>query len=183
MERICVYCGARCGDEPAFALAARKLGQLLARHRITLVYGGGNVGLMGQLADALLAEQGQAIGVIPRFFVECGLMHTGVLDQRVTDSMHERKAMMANLSDAFIALPGGIGTFEELLEILTWGQLNLHRKPVAVLNVNGFFDPLLQLLNHLEKKQFLAAPHVDRLIVEANAECLMERLIARFGIH
>jgi uncharacterized protein (TIGR00730 family) len=178
MRRICVYCGAKLGANPEYAHAARRLGTLLARRQITLIFGGGNVGLMGAMADALLAEQGQAVGVIPRFFVEKGLQHAGIKDMRLVDTMHERKSLMAQMADGFIALPGGLGTIEELLEILTWSQIGLHRKPVGLLNVAHFFGPLLALLDQMVQEQFLKPLDTEMLLVEDSPDRLLERFQA-----
>src|ERR1043165_174167 len=142
-RRVCVFCGSSPGARPEYRQAAEAMGRLLASRRIGLVYGGGNVGLMGLLADAALSAGGEVIGVIPRHLDAREVAHRGLPDLRVVASMHERKALMADLSDAFIALPGGLGTLEEMFEILTWAQLGLHRKPCGLLNVLGYFDRLL----------------------------------------
>lgn len=176
MKRICVYCGSLAGGNPAFGAATRRLGQLLARRQITLVYGGGNVGLMGILADAVLGANGQAIGVIPQFFIDRGLLHSGLTDVRITRSMHERKTLMFELADAFVALPGGFGTLEELMEILTWAQLGMHGKRIGALNVDGFFDPLLALMAHLQQQQFLRSSHDQGLLVETDEQRLLDQL-------
>ena len=142
-KRLCVFCGSSHGANPAYAEAAKNVGSELARRGIGLVYGGGNVGLMGVVADAVLAGGGEVVGVIPEALMAKELGHRSIQDLRVVKTMHERKAMMAELADGFIALPGGIGTFEEFFEIVTWAQLGFHSKPCALLNVNGFYDPLL----------------------------------------
>ncbi len=148
MGNVCVFCGSSFGASPVYATAARALGSLLAARGSTLVYGGSRVGLMGAVADAALAAGGKVIGVIPQSLVLKEVAHSGLTELRVVDSMHERKAMMADLSGGFIALPRGFGTFEEFCEVLTWAQLGLHRKPCALLNVNGYFDDLLRLFDH-----------------------------------
>src|SRR5688500_12745837 len=142
LRRVCVFCGASKGGRTAYAEAAQAFGEALARRKIGLVFGGGSVGLMGVLADAVLAAGGEAIGVIPEALVARELAHGGVTTLHVTTGMHERKAKMAELSDAFVALPGGFGTFEELFEVVTWGQLGFHQKPVGLLDVEGYFGPL-----------------------------------------
>jgi uncharacterized protein (TIGR00730 family) len=176
MKRICVYCGARPGSLPSFAEAARRLGRLLARRQMILVYGGGNVGLMGILADAVLEAHGQAIGIIPQFFIDRGLLHAGLQEVHVTQTMHERKALMLDMADAFIALPGGLGTFEELLETLTWAQLDLHHKPVGALDVEGFFRPLLTFIEQLEHQQLMRSLQPHQFLVEPNEEQLLNHL-------
>jgi len=147
VKSVCVFCGSRAGNDPAWRTAATELGTALARRDVHLVYGGGNVGIMGILADAVLAAQGTVTGVIPESLVHRELAHAGVTDMRVVVSMHTRKALMSELSDAFIALPGGLGTFEELFEVLTWAQLGFHQKPIAIWNINGYFDPLILMMD------------------------------------
>ena len=148
MKRICVFCGSNVGVRPAYASAARQLAAELARRRLGVVYGGGGIGLMGVLADAMLELGGEVIGVIPRPLGTKELAHTGLTEMHVVDSMHERKALMASLADGFVAMPGGLGTFEETLEILTWSQLGIHRKPIGLLDVDGYYDGLLALIAH-----------------------------------
>ena len=160
---------------PEYAAAARHCGTVLAGRKLALVYGGGNVGLMGILADAALAAGGKVIGVIPRRMVARELAHERVTSLIPVDSMHERKQKMADLSDAFIALPGGIGTMEELFEAFTWLQLDLHHKPVGLLNVSGFYDPLLKFLAHMRGQRFLKSEHLDTLLVDENVENLLDR--------
>jgi uncharacterized protein (TIGR00730 family) len=176
MRRLCVFCGSQTGRLAAYADAASALGRLLAERRIGLVYGGGRVGMMGVLADSVLAHGGEAIGVIPQSLVERELAHTGVTDLRIVTSMHERKALMAELSDAFIALPGGFGTFEEFCEVTTWVQLGLHQKPCGLLNVAGFFDPLLQLFDHATEQGFIHPQHRSIVIVASDPAALIERI-------
>ena len=155
MRRICVFCGSTSGNRPEFAEAARALARTLAARGVGLVYGGGNVGLMGVVADAMLAAGGEVVGVIPHTLMAREIGHTGVTTLHVVDSMHERKALMADLADAFIALPGGIGTFEEWFEAVTWTQLGLHRKPCGLLNTHGFYDHLIGFLEHAWAEGFI----------------------------
>jgi uncharacterized protein (TIGR00730 family) len=176
-KRICVFCGSSPGARPGYAEAAKSLARYLAANKITVVYGGGNVGLMGTLADATLEAGGEIIGVIPRALVNLELSHSRIPDLRVVGSMHERKAMMAELSDAFIAMPGGFGTFEEFCEVLTWTQLGLHRKPCGLLNVEGYYDPLLALFDHAEAEQFVKPAHRQMVISESSPELLVDRLL------
>jgi hypothetical protein len=164
MKRVCVYCGASAGDDPRFAAAAHELGGALARAGIGIVYGGGRVGLMGTVADAALAAGGEVIGVIPRFLEEREVAHREV-DLRIVDSMHERKTLMAELSTAFVALPGGFGTFEEFFEIVTWVQLGLIEAPCLLINVGGYFDPLLALVDGARRNGFVTEG--TRAIVES----------------
>lgn len=159
IRSVCVFCGSSPGRRPDYTTAARTLGDALAETGRRLVYGGGNVGLMGVLADAALEAGGEVVGVIPRHLVDREVAHSGLTDLRVVNSMHERKQVMADLSDAFIVLPGGLGTLEEFFEIWTWGQLGLHRKPYGLLNVAGYFDPLLAFLDHTVGERFVAADH------------------------
>lgn len=163
IKSLCVFCGSKPGIHPAYAAAATALGHALADRGIRLIYGGGNVGLMGILADAALAHGGKVTGVIPEALVSRELAHLQVLDMRIVDSMHARKALMAELSAGFIALPGGLGTFEELCEILTWSQLGFHQKRVALLNVNQFYDPLLTMLDQAVREGFLLQHNRNRL--------------------
>jgi len=176
-KRVCVFCGSSPGARPAYAFAAAALAQCLIARGITVVYGGGNVGLMGILADTARAAGGEVIGVIPRGLVAKEVAHTELADLRVVESMHERKALMADLSDAFIAMPGGYGTFEEFCEILTWTQLGLQRKPCGILNVDGYYDPLLQMFDRAVAEQFVKPVHRDLFIADAAPETLVERLL------
>ncbi len=150
LKRVCVYCGANLGNNPAFAKAAQELGKLLARKNIELVYGGGKVGLMGVLADSVLENGGKVIGIIPQKLVELEQAHGGIQDLRVVNDMHERKAAMATLADAFIALPGGFGTIEELFEVLTWSQIGYHQKPIAIFDVDGYYEYLNKFIQHAQ---------------------------------
>jgi len=176
MNRLCVFCGSSPGRHPAYLAAAAKLGTVLAKRRIGLVYGGASIGLMGAVADAARAAGGEVIGVIPRALVEFEVAHTGLADLRIVTSMHERKALMAELSEGFIALPGGIGTLEELFEVWTWGQLGSHRKPCALLNVAGFYDRLLGFLDFVADEAFLRPVHREMLLVAETPDILLEKL-------
>jgi uncharacterized protein (TIGR00730 family) len=176
MRRICVFCGASPGARPEYADATAELARLLVAEGIGVVYGGGGVGLMGVLADAMLAGGGEIIGVIPRALVDREIAHRDVEDMRIVGSMHERKALMAELSDAFVAAPGGIGTLEELFEVYTWAQLGLHRKPCALLNVEGYFDGIASFLGHAVEERFLRVEHLEVLMVETEPGPLVERL-------
>ncbi|HEV7923552.1 MAG TPA: TIGR00730 family Rossman fold protein [Thermoanaerobaculia bacterium] len=176
MQRICVFCGSNRGARPEYTAAARALASALLQQRLTLVYGGGRVGLMGELADAVLAGGGQVIGVIPRNLVLREVGHAGLTELRVVETMHERKALMADLADAFIALPGGLGTFEEVFEIWTWAQLGVHRKPVGFLDVAGYYAPLLSFLDHAVAEQFVRPQHRAIALVEQEPDALLARL-------
>ena len=178
MDRICVFCGASPGARPEYRAATADLARLLAADGIGVVYGGGGVGLMGALADAVLAEGGEITGVIPRSLLDREIAHRDVEDMRVVASMHERKALMAELSDAFVALPGGIGTLEELFEVYTWAQLGLHQKPCALLNVAGYYDAVAAFLMHAVEERFLRDETRELLMVEDEAAPLLERLSA-----
>lgn len=176
MKYICVFCGSSLGSRSIYRESAQAMGEALVKRGLGLVYGGGNVGLMGLIADAVLAAGGDAIGVIPEFLAEKEIAHTGLTQLHTVNSMHDRKALMAELSDAFIALPGGYGTLEEFCEILTWAQLGLHQKPQGLLNVEGYYDPLLQLFDRAVTDQFLRAD-LRNLVIEADqADVLLDRL-------
>ncbi|MFT8731691.1 MAG: TIGR00730 family Rossman fold protein [Acetobacter fabarum] len=176
MRRICVFCGSSAGRGPAYLHAAEQLGLLMARRGIGLVYGGASVGLMGAVANAVLAGGGQVTGVIPQALVAREVAHNGLEDLRIVGSMHERKALMADMSDAFIALPGGIGTLEELFEVWTWTQLGNHAKPCGVLNVNGFYSTLGTFLDHVVAEGFLKPAHRAILQVGQTPQDLLDRL-------
>ncbi len=176
INRLCVFCGSSTGFRPAYAEGAAQLGRELARSSIQLVYGGGRVGLMGILADAVLGSGASVIGVMPRALVEKEIAHASLTELRVVDSMHERKALMADLADAFILLPGGFGSWEEFCEILTWLQLGLHRKPCGILNVAGYYDALLSLTAHAVTEGFLRPAYANMLIVESDPGILLSRL-------
>jgi hypothetical protein len=175
--RICVFCGSRPGNRPEYIDVARRLGALLAERRIGLVYGGASVGVMGAVADAVLTGGGEVIGVIPKALVRRELAHDHLTELRVVESMHERKALMAELSDAVIALPGGFGTFEELFETITWSQLGIHRKAVGVLNVAGFYDSLLALVQHTVDEGFVPPEHLGLILKADEPEALLDLLI------
>src|SRR5581483_10811900 len=155
MKRICVFCGSSSGSRPEYRACAEELGAELARRKIGLIYGGGNVGLMGAIADAVLQAGGEAIGVIPEHLMTREIGHKQLTKLHIVESMHERKALMADLSDAFIALPGGFGTFEEFFEVLTWSQLGLHLKPCGIVNVLDYYSPLIAMLDHAVEQRFL----------------------------
>ena len=174
--RICVYAGSNPGADPAFAEATADLARLLAERGIGVVYGGAHKGLMGILADTALAAGGEVIGVIPQQLFDREIAHSGLTEQHVVGSMHERKAKMAELADAFIALPGGAGTLEELIEVFTWSMLGLHEKPLGVLNVNGYYDSLARFLDDAVDARFLPAQHRDVLIFEPDPETLLARM-------
>jgi len=176
LQSVCVYCGSSFGDDPRFAAAAAAFGATLAASGRTLVYGGGCVGLMGVLADAALAAGGRVVGVIPQALVDKEVAHFGLSELCVVASMHERKALMAELCDGFVALPGGIGTLEELFEAWTWGQLGLHEKPYGLLNVGGFFDPLLSFLDSQVAHRFVRPEHRNLLLVATDGEELLQRM-------
>ena len=177
MKRLCVFCGSSAGRDPVFATAARELGAVIARKGWGLVYGAGNVGLMGVLADAVLAAEGEVIGVIPEALVAKELAHRGLTELHIVASMHERKALMAELADGFVAMPGGFGTLDEFCEILTWAQLGFHRKPCGLLNVAGYFDPLLQQMERAVAAGFVRAEHRDLFVVETEPKKLLQRLV------
>lgn len=176
MSTLCVYCGSRCGDDPAFVAAARELGDTCARRGIAIVYGGGKAGLMGVVADAALAAGGRVTGIIPRFMVGLELAHSGASQLETVSTMHERKQRMAELADAFVALPGGIGTLEELAEILAWRQLAIHAKPVGLLNTAGFYAPLLRLLDDMRAHDFLPEPPAEMLHIADTPDALLGQL-------
>lgn len=176
MKRVCIYCGSSPGNQPIYREMAEAMGGLLARRGIGLVYGGGNVGLMGIVADAALAGGGEVIGVIPGALADREVAHAGVTDLRVVDSMHTRKALMAELSDAFIAMPGGVGTFEEFFEAVTWTQLGVHRKPCGLLNVGGFYTPLAAFIDQAVTEGFIKPIHRAMIVVDADPERLLNAL-------
>ena len=174
IKRVCVYCGSNSGSLPAYAEAARELGSELARRGLGLVYGGGRVGLMGIVADAVLAGGGEVIGVIPQGLAKKEVAHFDLKDLRIVNSMHERKALMVELADAFIAMPGGFGTLEEFCEVLTWAQLGIHRKPHGLLNVAGFYDSLLTFFDHAMERNFIRAVHRELVITESDPARLLD---------
>lgn len=175
LKSIAVFCGSRLGLDPIFLQSTRALGTLLAKENITLVYGAGSTGLMGALAEACLKERGRVVGVIPKFLVEKERAHPGLTELITVNSMHERKAQMADLADAFMALPGGFGTLDELFEIITWAQLDLHQKPIGILNVQGFFDPLKKMIETASQKGFIGETHLDLLQWAESPEELLKK--------
>ena len=176
LSSVCVYCASSPGVDPAFAEAAKSLGFLLACREIRLVYGGGRVGLMGVLADAVLAGGGVVHGVITQALKDKEVAHLGLTTLQVVTTMHERKAAMVDQSDAFVMLPGGFGTLDEFFEVLTWSQLGIHVKPCGILNVSGFFNPLLELFELATRQRFLRAEHRDMVVIEADPESMIDRL-------
>ena len=175
MKRICVFCGSSPGARPEYIHAAKQLGHTLAGKGIGLVYGGGKVGMMGKIAESVLEKGGEVTGVIPKGLAEKEVAFTGLADLRVVDSMHGRKALMADLSDGFIALPGGLGTIEEFFEVVTWAQLGLHLKPCGVLNVMQYFDRLLDFLDHTVNEKFVELEHRSMILVDENPENLLQK--------
>ncbi len=173
---ICVYCGSRPGTDPAFRAAAASVGEEFAHRDIDLVYGGSSKGMMGTAADAALDADGRVVGILPGGLASREKVHGDVTELHVVDSMHERKAMMEDISDGFIALPGGLGTLEELCEVTTWAQLGIHQKPIGVLNVNGYFDDVLAFLDHAVDKEFVSAEHRRLLIVDDEPAQLLDRM-------
>jgi uncharacterized protein (TIGR00730 family) len=178
MKRVCVFCGSSAGARPSYTEAAQRLGDLLAKRKIGLVFGGGCVGLMGTIADAVLAQGGEAIGVIPGLLVQREIGHQGVTQLHVVKTMHERKAMMADLSDAFIAMPGGYGTLEEICEIITWSQLGIQAKPCGFLNVDNYWNGFLEFLDHAVQEGFLRPENRDLVMVASSPKEMLEKLIA-----
>lgn len=176
MKRICVFCGSGAGHRPDYIEAAETLGRLLAEKNWGLVYGGASVGTMGAVADAVIKNGGDVIGVMPKFLVDKEVAHKGLSDLRVVDSMHERKLLMADLSDGFIALPGGLGTLDELFEVITWGQLNLHRKPCGLLNIRQYYQSILNFLSHASEEGFIPKRHLALISVAEDAEALLRQL-------
>lgn len=176
MKRLCVFCGSSAGARDDYTRAAQALAAAMAQRGLGLVYGGGNVGLMGKIADAMLQAGGEVIGVIPQSLVAREVAHRGLTELRVVDTMHQRKALMNELSDGFIAMPGGFGTFEEFFEIVTWSQLGIHLKPSGLLNVSGYYDPLLKMLDHAVAERFVRPAHRDLVIADNDADRLLQRL-------
>jgi uncharacterized protein (TIGR00730 family) len=175
---VCVYCGSRFGTSPAYLDAARTVGRLIAKRGWRLIYGGGNVGLMGATADAALAAGGQVIGVIPELLVDLEVGHQGLTELHVVPTMHDRKRLMAELADMFVALPGGIGTFEEMFEVWTWRHLGYHDQPIGLLNVDRFYDPLLAFLAHTRQAGFIDAGQQAMVAIDADPASLLDRLAA-----
>ena len=179
LQRVCVFAGSAAGARPAYEEAVEKLGRALAKRGCGLVYGGGKTGLMGVISSTVMKAGGDVIGVVPHSLFRAEVIHDGLADLRVVESMHERKATMADLADAFVAVPGGIGTLEELAEVLTWSQLGIHGKPCGLLNVAGYYDPLLEFLNRAITEGFLRERHRHLLIVDDDPEGLLRRLEPR----
>lgn len=173
IKSLCVYCGSSPGRQPIYLESAQLLADALVSREIQLIYGGASIGIMGTLADRVLAKGGRVVGVIPEALAHQEVMHPGLSELHITHSMHQRKLKMAELADGFIALPGGIGTLEELFEIWTWSQLGFHQKPIALLNIAGYYDRLLSFLDHIENEQFFRSQHRKLLNVDANIESLL----------
>jgi uncharacterized protein (TIGR00730 family) len=178
MKRLCVYCGSSSGRQPDYARVARQLARAMVSRNIDLVYGGASVGVMGEIANAVLEEGGDVIGIIPKGLFVKEVAHTGITELREVDSMHERKALMAELSDGFIALPGGLGTIEEILEIITWSQLGMHRKPCGLLNVCHYYDKLIDFLDHAVSEQFIKTSHRSTILIDERVDVLLEKFEA-----
>ncbi|HVU63348.1 MAG TPA: TIGR00730 family Rossman fold protein [Phycisphaerales bacterium] len=176
LSPLCVYCGASSGARPEYAAAARALGSVMASRGIALIYGGGRAGMMGHIADAVLAGGGIVTGVITQYLMDKELGHKGIHDLKVVDTMHERKKLMADTARAFIALPGGVGTLDELFEIIAWAQLGIHDHPIGLLNVNGFYDPLEAMLRRMEQEKFLRVSPDDALVIDSDPARLLDRL-------
>ncbi len=175
IKRLCVYCGSSAGNRPEYTQAARELARAMVSRDTDLVYGGASVGVMGALADAVIKEGGEVIGIIPRGLLAKEVAHTGITELREVDSMHERKAMMADLSDGFIALPGGLGTIEEFFEIWTWAQLGMHRKPCGLLNAGRYFNKLIAFIDHTVSEQFVKKEHRSMVFVEQQPDILLQK--------
>lgn len=175
IKRLCVYCGSSTGNRSEYAQAARELARAMVSRDTGLVYGGASIGVMGVLADAVIKEGGEVIGIIPRGLLAKEVAHTGITELREVDSMHERKAMMAELSDGFIALPGGLGTIEEFFEIWTWAQLGMHRKPCGLLNAGRYFDKLIAFIDHAVSEQFIKEEYRSMVFVERESDILLQK--------
>ncbi len=178
LKTICVYCGSSLGKKDAYATAAKSLAESLVARNITLVYGAASIGIMGTVADQMLKLGGQVIGVIPKALAHKEITHSNLTELYVTQSMHERKMKMAELSDGFIALPGGIGTMEELFEIWTWAQLGFHKNPCGLLNIDGYYNALIQFVDHMQQEQFVKSKHHDLLMIADDPEKLLEKFIS-----
>ena len=178
LQTVCIFCAAGDGRNPTYVAHARQMGRDLAESGRRIVYGGGRTGLMGALAEGALGAGGEVVGIMPKHLVDHEVAHTGLTELRVVASMHERKAMLADMSDGFLAMPGGLGTLEELFEIWTWGQLGLHRKPYGILNVHGYFTPLLAFLDHAVGEQFVRPEYRALLVVETDPAALIARMEA-----
>ncbi len=178
MNRICVFCGSKTGSNPVFLETAKQLGRVLAERGLDLVYGGASIGLMGAVADSVMGGGGRVVGVIPEAMATKEVAHDGLTEMHVVSSMHERKSVMARLADGFVALPGGFGSFEELLEMITWAQLGIHRKPVGILNVSGYYDPLIQLFERAIEEGFIKPRNRQLVVVEQEPDELLQTLLA-----
>ncbi len=176
MQRVCVFCGSSPGVKQEYAVGARELGLVLAKKNIDLVYGGGHVGLMGIVADAAMSAGAKAIGIIPRCLADKEVAHQGLTELKIVQTMHERKAQMSELSDGFIAMPGGFGTLEELFEVITWAQLGIHKKPFGLFNVAGYYDKLIEFMDYQVEQGFVPQRHREMIIVSDEAEQLVEML-------
>ena len=176
MERIAVFCGSSDGNDKEIVNKAYELGRTLSDHKMTLIYGGAKVGLMGRVANGALDHRGEVIGIIPDFLKSKEIFHEGISELIVVESMHERKTKMHEMSDGIIALPGGFGTLEELFEMITWGQLGLHQKPIGILNVNGFFDEMLRFIDSMVSKGFLKQHHRDMLLIDESCDGLLDKM-------
>ena len=181
MKSICIFCGANFNGDPLLTEAIDQLAEVMVNQNITLIYGGGKVGVMGMIADAILSKGGKAEGVIPQFLMDKEIAHTGLTKLHVTDSMHDRKQLMSDLCDGFITLPGGLGTMEEFFEVLTWLQLGLHNKPVAILNPNGYYDMLLQQLDVMVEQRFLKPMNRD-LVISSNDPIELVDMMSKFNV-
>ncbi|AEH47871.1 MULTISPECIES: TIGR00730 family Rossman fold protein [Parageobacillus] len=179
MKSICVFCGSNYGNDMEYRQAARELGKFLASKKISLIYGGGKAGLMGEIANAVLSHKGRVIGIIPKFLKDKELAHDNISELFIVDTMHTRKAKMYELADGFIVMPGGYGTYEELFEVLSWLQIGIHNKPIGLLNVNGFFDPLIKMLEHTVDKGF-AKPENLKLVISADNVVTLYQLMENF---
>lgn len=182
LQSLCIFCGSKLGNRPSYRVAAREVGTALAARGIRLVYGGGDIGLMGEAADAALEAGGEVVGVIPEFLVDFEIAHHGLTELVVVGSMHERKAEMARRADGFLALPGGWGTLEEVLEVTTWAQLRLHTKPVGLLDVDRYFSTLVAFLDHAVDEGFINPKHRNLLHLDADLPTLLDRLEARAAL-
>ncbi|MCF8364627.1 MAG: TIGR00730 family Rossman fold protein [Bacteroidales bacterium] len=178
MKSICVFCGSSVGRKPYYAEKARAFGKCIAEQNLMLVYGGGNIGLMREIADAALNEGGSVTGVMPGFIAEKEIVHTGLTKLHVVETMHERKALMAELSDAFVAMPGGFGTIDEMFEIMTWNQLDVISKPTGLFNIDGYFDQMIAFIRHAIHEKFVRQEHFSNLIVEDDENALLNKLMA-----
>ena len=176
MKRLCVFCGSSMGSKEIYKIKAKELGESFLKNELTLIYGGANVGLMKIIADTVLEDGGEVIGVMPRSLVEREVAHLGLTKMHITESMQERKVMMAEISDAFIAMPGGLGTLDEVAEMLTYNQLRIHDKPIGLLNVDGYFDHLLKFLDHAVEERYVRKEHRKNIIVDDNIDALIEKL-------